>query len=323
MMGHEAATATFLDALRGGRMPPVWLLSGPQGVGKARFAEAAAAFMLADGDLAAAKGATGLDLAADHPVLRLIASGAHGEMHRLERAASDDKGKETKLARNITIDQVRAQIAKLRTKPVASRWRVIVVDSIDDCERGAANALLKTLEEPPDNSLFLLISHAPGRLLPTIRSRCRQVRFAALANADVRRILAAQLPEADPAQLDELVRLGGGSPGRALAFAGSEIANTARRLEQIANTGDRDNRLRADLARDMALVSARHRYEAMLEQASRLAADRARSANGTSLPAALAAYDRIADIRRFALSASEDSATVTFAVGTALAALAE
>ncbi len=321
MIGHAAATTAFLDALRGGRMPPVWLLSGPQGLGKAHFAERAAAFMLADGDRAASDGATTLDLAADHPVLPLIASGAHGEFHRLTRQP-DDKKKDGALVRNITIDQVRAQIAKLRTKPVASRWRVVIVDSIDDCERGAANALLKTLEEPPDNSLFLLVSHAPGRLLPTIRSRCRQLRFAALSDAHVHGLLVDQLPGASAEQVAELVRLGAGSPGRALAFAGADIASTASRLATIAATGDADNRLRAELARDLALISARHRYEAMLEQASRLAAEHARAATGTDLPTALAAYDRIMDIRRFALSSSEDPATVTFAVGTALAALA-
>jgi DNA polymerase-3 subunit delta' len=303
-------------------MPPVWLLGGPPGIGKAAFAARVATFMLADGDRAVMAGANTLDLPADHLILPLIASGAHGEWHRLERLPMDEKGKDGKLARNITVDQVRALIGKMRTKPVASRWRVVIVDSIDDCERGAANALLKTLEEPPDNTLFLLVSHAPSRLLPTIRSRCRQLRFAALADEDVHRIVAAQLPDASREELAELVRLGAGSPGRALAFAGAGIAATASRLAAIAATGDKDNRIRADLARDLSTSAARPRYQAMLEQASRLAAEHSRAASAERLPAALATYDRINDIRRFALSASEDPATVTFAVGTALATLA-
>lgn len=321
MIGHDAAISAFLEALRSGRMPPVWLLSGPQGLGKASFAARAGAFLLADGDEAARAGAMSLDVAPGHPALPLIASGAHAEWHRLERLP-DDKKKDGTLTRNITIDQVRAQIAKLRTRPTAARWRVVIIDSIDDCERGSANALLKTLEEPPDNTVFLLISHAPGRLLPTIRSRCRQLRFTALSDEDLRTVLARQLPEASEGELDELVRIGAGSPGRALAFAGGDIAATAKRLRDIADSGDRDNRLRAELARDMAPVAARHRYEAMLEQASRLAADRVRIADRERLGPALAAHDRITEIRRFALSSSEDPATVTFSIGTALAALA-
>ncbi len=321
MIGHAAATTAFLEALRSGRVPPVWLLSGPQGVGKAAFAARAGAFLIADGDRAARAGAHSLDVDPHHPALALIASGAHAEWHLLQREP-DDKKKDGTLTRNITIDQVRAQIARLRTRPTASRWRVVIIDSIDDCERGAANALLKTLEEPPDNTLFLLVSHAPGRLLPTIRSRCRPLRFAALADADMRAVLASHLPDVAAEELDELVRLGAGSPGRALAFAGTGVAATARRLADIADSGDRDNRLRAELARDLALGSARGRYEAMLEQAGRLAADRARAASPAQRPVALATYDRIVEIRRFALSASEDPATVTFSIGSALADLA-
>jgi DNA polymerase III subunit delta' len=315
--GHADAEAALLEALRGERLHPVWLLSGPQGLGKAAFALRAASFVLADGDHAAHAGATSIILSEDHPTARLVASGAHGELLTLERE-EDDNGK---LARNITVKQVRALIGSMRAKPVASRWRVVIIDSIDDCERGAANALLKTLEEPPDNTLIFLISHAPGRLLPTIRSRCRSLRFAPLDPAAMERVLRDHLPSAAPTEIAELIALGGGAPGRALGFAQGNIAETAATLRAIAATGDADNRLRSDLARQLALAAARPRFEAMLEQAAALAAEAARTRQGQDLAAALTAYDRIAEIRRFALASSEDPATVTFAIGSALAGL--
>jgi DNA polymerase III subunit delta' len=316
-LGHENAAATFLEALWGGRLHPVWLLCGPQGIGKAAFARTAAAFLLADGDQTARDGATTLLLAPDHPTARLIASGAHGELLTLERAEGDAG----KLARNITVEQVRWLIGRMRTRPVASRWRAVIIDSIDDCERGAANALLKTLEEPPDNTLIFLVSHAPDRLLPTIRSRCRQLRFAAFTPAVMENVLRAQLPQASPAEIAELVVLGAGSPGRALAFSHGAVAETAVTLRAIAESGDRDNRLRSELARQLSPVAARPRYEAMLEQAASLTAAMAHERSGPALAAALSAYDRIADIRRYALSSSEDPATVTFAIGGAIAGL--
>jgi DNA polymerase III subunit delta' len=316
-LGHDDAAAAFLEALRGGRLHPVWLLAGPEGIGKAAFALTAASFLLAEGEAAAKAGASAIALPEDHPTARLIASGAHAELLTLERA----EGEGGKLARNITVEQVRGLIARMRTKPTASRWRAVIIDSIDDCERGAANALLKTLEEPPDNSMIFLISHAPGRLLPTIRSRCRTLRFPALDAATMRRLLSSRLPEATEAEIEELLALGAGSPGRALGFAQGGVADTAATLRAIASGGDPDNRLRGELARQLAVAAARPRYEAMLEQAATIAASAARTRQGAELAAALTAFDRIADIRRFALSLSEDPATVTFAIGGALAGL--
>src|SRR3546814_5355196 len=108
------------------------------------------------------------------PYTTLFRSGNQPEILTLERLPKD-KGKD--LARNITIDQVRGMIRRLHLSLSLGHWRVIVVDAVDDLETDGANALLKTLEEPPARTLFLLVSHSPGRLLPTIRSRCRTLRF--------------------------------------------------------------------------------------------------------------------------------------------------
>ena len=120
--------------------------------------------------------APGLDVPDDHPAARLVAAGSHPDLMRLERLARDGG---TELARSINVDQVRGLQRLFATTPSMSPWRAVVIDAIDDLERGGANALLKNLEEPPPNTVFLLVSHAPERLLPTIRSRCRLLRLVA------------------------------------------------------------------------------------------------------------------------------------------------
>lgn len=283
---HDDAERAFLRALSGGRLPPVWLLAGNQGVGKAAFASRAAAFVIAGGANTTMTSALSLALPEDNPSAGLSGGIAQGALLKLQReAVESDKGREPKLARNITVAQVRGMIARLRTKAVDSQWRVVIVDCIDDCERGAANALLKTLEEPPEQTLFLLISHSPGRLLPTIRSRCRLLRFQAL--------------EQDA---------NGGEDYTAL-------------FEKIAETGDPYNLERAELGRVCVAVASQSRLDDVLKQGLAYIRNRARSAP-SERAAALQAYDRITEIRRYASSASEDPSTVGFAVGTALSTLA-
>lgn len=316
-VGHHNQEAAFLAATQSGRLPPVWLLSGPKGIGKASFALRAASYILVDGYLATCGNDTMLALPPDHPTSRLIASGAHPELLRLER----EEGDNGKLARNISVDQVRELIKRMRTRPTASTWRAVIIDSIDDCERSAANALLKTLEEPPDHTVIFLISHAPGRLLPTVRSRCRNLRFAPLDADLMKTILRKWLPKADEGELAAIIGLARGSPGRAIALAESRLVETTELLDAIAAKGDADNRLRSELARQMGLASARARYETMLEQAEAMTVSAAAKEAGGGSRAAHIAYERIRDIRRFALSSSEDPATVSFAVGSALASL--
>ncbi|MFK7792048.1 MAG: AAA family ATPase, partial [Devosiaceae bacterium] len=167
LVGHEAASATFIDAIHGGRMHHGWLLHGPKGVGKARFAAQAGAYLVAE---AARQDTSSLTLDIDHPDARLIAQGAHPDAHWIDRFASLDGKKPPK---QIPVAAVRSTLQKLQSTAAYGGWRVLVVDSVDELNNEGANALLKPLEEPPHNTAILLVAHTLSRVLPTIRSRCR------------------------------------------------------------------------------------------------------------------------------------------------------
>ena len=270
IIGQHDAVAAFLDAARSGRMHHAWLLAGPQGVGKASFALAAARWLLADA-AGPAVPKDRLDVPDEHRVASLLDAGSHPDfklLQRLPKASSEE------LARSITVDQVRGLQPLFATTPSLSPRRVVVIDAIDDMERSGANALLKNLEEPPAGTIFLLVSHAPGRLLPTIRSRCRLLRFGPLEDDAVRVVLRRALPETDERELEDLVRIAEGVPGNALRFAGLDIAGLDVTIEKLALHGDRSNALRTALGRTLGAKSAQERYEAFLERApSRIAAE--------------------------------------------------
>ncbi|HWI86280.1 MAG TPA: AAA family ATPase [Sphingomonas sp.] len=268
IVGHEAPIAAFLDAALTQRLHHAWLLTGPQGVGKGVFARDAARWLLAN---AAGPPApqNRLDIPDNHPVSALLNAGSHPDFRLLERLPRPNS---EELARSITVDQVRSLQPLFATTPSLSPRRVVVIDAIDDMERGGANALLKNLEEPPAGTIFLLVSHAPGRLLPTIRSRCRVLRFAPLEPEQVRVALRQALPEIDGFELDSLVRIADGAPGGALRFAGLDIASLDEAIETLAVRGDASNALRTALGRTLAPKGAQPRYEAFLERApSRIA----------------------------------------------------
>ena len=174
MIGHHDAEKAFLEPWTSGRLHHAWLLAGPQGMGKGAFAARVARFLVTH-DRAGVGGAPlSLDDPGDEQAGRLVSADNHPEIIHLTRQVKD---KSKDLARNITIDQVRGMIRRLHLSLSLGAWRVVVIDAVDDLETDGANALLKTLEEPPAQTLFLLVSHSPGRLLPTIRSRCRILRF--------------------------------------------------------------------------------------------------------------------------------------------------
>lgn len=222
LLGQEAAEARLLAAEAGGRLPHAWLLTGPRGVGKATLAYRFARFLLAGGSAAGGEGlfgapppAASLALEPEHPVSRRVASGGHPDLLAVERGLRDDG----RPKRDIDVDSVRQLNAFLRMTSAEGGWRLAVVDAADEMNPNAANALLKLLEEPPPRAVLLLVSHAPGRLLPTIRSRCRRLALAPLPEAVVTRLLRERLPEADEGELAALARLGEGSIGRAIELA--------------------------------------------------------------------------------------------------------
>ncbi|ODP36158.1 hypothetical protein [Sphingomonas turrisvirgatae] len=322
-VGNAAARAAFRAALSGAQLHHAWLIAGPEGIGKARFARAAAMRMLAE-----AAGAT--DLAGDFEVpeanatRRMIEAGAHPDYRVLERLAKDPEKKPGQdIARSIKIDQVRGLNPMFATKPSMSMRRVVVIDSIDDVERpGAANALLKNLEEPPVGTIFLLVSHSPGRLLPTIRSRCRLLRFDPLSDEDVAAVLRAELPEASAAEIDALVRAGDGSPGKALGFAGLDIATLDKEMAAIAARGDPDNLIRARLAKALGVKAAQPRYEAFLARVPAFIATQARGRQGPGLAQALDAYAAASQLGPLAIAQSLDAQGTVFEMGGILARLA-
>jgi DNA polymerase III subunit delta' len=228
LFGHREAEAALLNAYRSGRIPHAWLIGGAAGIGKATLAYRMARFVLAHRDPLGAEVQRAETLFVDpqHPVARHVAAGAHGGLLTLERTLND-KGV---LRTVITVDETRETISFFGSTAAVEGWRVCIVDTVDELNPNAANALLKVLEEPPRQSLFLLISHAPARVLPTILSRCRKLPLRQLATDDVIRATAqaANLAADDPA-LTEAAEASEGSVARALTLLGGDALKLQQR----------------------------------------------------------------------------------------------
>lgn len=220
LQGHAQAEKALLDAWNSGKMAHAWLLCGPKGIGKATLAYRFARFVLAgggDGGGLFGDAPASLEIRPDHPVFRRVAAQGHADLQAVERGWADDK--KVKLKTEIVVEDVRGIGHFLSLTPAEGGWRVVIIDSADEMNRNAANAVLKVLEEPPRNALMLLVSHSPGRLLPTIRSRCRRLMLQPLGEGVVADLLTRQRPELASAEVDALARLGEGSLGKALALA--------------------------------------------------------------------------------------------------------
>lgn len=316
VIGHDEQTATLLAAARSGRMHHGWILAGQRGIGKASFARAVAMRLLAEAAGPPIEG-EGLHVPGDHPIRKLIEAEAHPDYVELQCLE-----KESGTARNISVDQVRGLQRLIQSAPSLSSRRIVVIDSADDLERGAANALLKNLEEPPAGMLFLLVSHAPGRLLPTIRSRCRTLRFDPLSDDDMRMVLRSVEQDLPPDEIDTLVETGDGSPGRALRYAGLDIGGIERILTAIAKGGDPGNRQRLVLAKALSNKTARPRYEAFLERVPAFIAQAARERSGAALGVALERWEAARQLASGAIILSLEPGAVAFELAGHVAALA-
>ncbi|HME22819.1 MAG TPA: DNA polymerase III subunit delta' [Acetobacteraceae bacterium] len=225
LIGHAAAEATLLEAMRSGRLHHAWLITGPEGVGKAtlayRFARRLLAGMPTDDSLA---------LDPQHPVFRRVAAGAHADLLTVERAY-DEKRRRTRT--QIAVEDVRKISAFMSLTPAEGGWRIAIVDGAEELNQASANALLKILEEPPRRAILLLVCGAPGRLLPTIRSRCRRLRLDPLGPEAMERLLAAYLPNLAANERGRLVTVAEGSPGRALLLAEEEGLAIARLVDEV------------------------------------------------------------------------------------------
>jgi DNA polymerase-3 subunit delta' len=243
LFGHLEAERALLEAYKGGRIPHAWLIGGPPGIGKATLAYRLARFVLAhpDPQAPAVQKAASLAVDAGHPVARRIAAQAQGDLLVLERVINEDTGK---LYTVIRVEDVRRAVPFFGSTAGEGGWRIAIVDAVDNLQREGANALLKVLEEPPARTLLLLVSHAPGRELPTIRSRCRRLLLRPLEPADVARAVAAATGRnADDADVQEAAAASDGSVARALGFLdGPALALRQRVLELFAQLPDPDPR---------------------------------------------------------------------------------
>ncbi len=212
--GHANVEAEILGAWNGGRMPHALLLGGPEGIGKATLAYRVARFLLSKPK----QGAKSLEIPADHPASRQVAALSHPDLVVLRRIASEE-GK--KPPSEISVNEVRRAISFFGSTAAMGGWRVAIVDSVDELNANGTNALLKVLEEPPPHSLFLLISHMPGRLIATIRSRCQKLSLRPLVKADVVKAvesIADEIPDLPNDQIKQAAAAAGGSVRRALSL---------------------------------------------------------------------------------------------------------
>ncbi len=235
LFGHREAEAALLNAYRSGRIPHAWLIGGPQGIGKATLAYRMARFVLTHRDPLApeVQRAETLQIDPNEPVARQVAAGAHGGLLTLERTLNDKGVMRTV----ITVDETRETISFFGSTAAVEGWRVCIVDTVDELNPNAANALLKILEEPPQQSLFLLISHAPRRVLATIQSRCRKLPLRPLSQADVvsAAAQASGIAADDPALL-EAAAASEGSVGRALTLFGGDSLKLQQRTAALLAT---------------------------------------------------------------------------------------
>lgn len=319
LIGHQQQVTAFMDAFTAGRPHHAWLLAGQQGLGKAQFAHAAATWLLAG-----APAGADFSVAADCEAARLMAAGSHLDFRLLERLPA----KTGKLRAEIVIGQIVRRDASdpqplrefLTGTPMLGQRRVVIVDAADDMNRNTANALLKNLEEPSQDTIFLLVSHTPGRLLPTIRSRCRTLRFSRLPDAEVARVVAGADLGGEDAGL--LVHLAQGCPGRALGLAAAGITTLERDLAGLIGLPvERASPAALALARSISGKGGEGRYAALLDRAPAVMAAQAQRLGGSARADAIAAWEQASRLAREAVPLQLDPGQVGYALGMHLASL--
>jgi DNA polymerase-3 subunit delta' len=306
LFGHREAEAALLDAYRGGRIPHAWLIGGAQGIGKATLAYRMARFVLAHRNplSPAVQRAASLAVEETDPVARRIAAEAHGGLLVLERGLND-RGV---LRTVITVDETRETISFFGSTAAVEGWRVCIVDTVDELNPNAANALLKILEEPPRQSLFLLVSHAPARALPTILSRCRKLPLRALSSEDVVRAAAraTDRPVDDPA-LAEAAASSDGSVARALTLLGGDALKLQQRTAALLATLPKVDPRELHALGDSLGISDRVALAAFIDGVERWVSERLR-ADPANANANLPRLARLAEVWEKIARAARDTA---------------
>jgi DNA polymerase-3 subunit delta' len=266
LVPSQAAEWAFVDARERGRLHHAWLLCGPEGIGKATFAYRAARTLLgARHD--ASRGALGA--APGDPVSQLISAQAHPDLLVLERLVEGGKTK-----KSISVEQARDLPEFFSKSPSQAPYRVAIVDSSDDLNVNAANALLKVLEEPPERGVLLLVAHAPGRLLATIRSRCRRLTFPAMSREAIASLVARQT-ELDADEAARIADMARGSPGAALALASSANLALDAMARRWVDEGAIDAAEAVSVADGFRGAEGQGRFEAVMDRLAAAVRDRA------------------------------------------------
>lgn len=291
LIGHEGVEQEFLDLYNAGRLHHAIMLVGPEGIGKATFAYRVARFLMAeekgDGFFDDPAPATTLDVPADHRAAHLIANNAHPDMAVLKRRYDSST---KKFRTEIGVADMRETLHLLEKTPAFGGWRIVIVDAADDLNASSANALLKTLEEPPAKTLFLLICHQPQKMLPTIRSRCRKLVFAPLGENDLHRLAEAFAAETRPDA--EAIAAAEGSMRQALRLADPALRAYLGTVRAILDGLPRKSEgeitrvatlLRAGAAGEQPMRDFLHELESWLHRAIRREADRGRLLHATEL----------------------------------------
>ncbi len=303
---HGDAWREWRAAMGGTRMHHGWILAGKSGLGKHDFALEAARELVAQDGIPQPPG--------NHPDIIVLTYGAKNDKEA--RAQAD--GKKFELARSIRVDQVRAMQKRLNTRPTLGDRRVVIVDPADDMEVGASNALLKSLEEPPQGTFFILVTHRPAQLLPTIRSRCRTLRFPILSDAQLGSMLEASAAVGD-GDLTAAIRAAEGSYGAALRFSEQNLAPVATLISGLLANTDPGLSARSDLSRLIGPRADRARLQAVIELAQAMVADLARTtSNSVQRGALIEIHSQLVTLAAQAPNYNFDTGLLTLEIGTLL-----
>lgn len=303
---HKDQWHAFDAAMQGERMHHGWILAGKQGLGKAGFALGAARAYVGSEDSGPAS---------NHPDIHLLTHLPKDAKEEKKR----DEGKPFETKRNIAIDQIRGMQSRLTTRPTLGERRAIILNPADDLEKNASNALLKSLEEPPVGTLFLLVTHRPGRLLPTIRSRCRVLRFDPLSAAEVESVLDQRTELADPASREAAIRASGGSPGAAQMFLDLDFGHLHQAMTRLANDRGGQQQAQAELISAYGPRPTREKQLASIELARTVLAQRMRGCDLADVPALADALEGLTTISAQAPTYNFDAGLLILEIGGLLA----
>ena len=257
-------------------------------------------------------------------------SGDHPDIITLTHLPKDEKEEKKKLEgkpyltkRNISVAQVRSMQQRLVTRPTLGARRVVIIDPADDLETSASNALLKSLEEPPQGTFFVLIAHRPSRLLPTIRSRCRILRFEVLSDAQIRSMLQGVDMEATPEAINSAIAASGGSFGLAQKFLAQDLGHMAELMQEIVSQGDPLLNLRGELSAKIGNRPDRERIQSIFDLARMIVANEAEQAEGDRQEILIDVHVALVELASQAPTYNFDSGLIIIEIGSLLARAAE